>query len=63
MIGVVEDVGPAVVSISSSRSPGGGGPPTGAGSGFFFTTDGYLITNDHVAATAAPGGLKVWDNL
>ncbi|CAM9644684.1 unnamed protein product [Ascophyllum nodosum] len=58
VISVVDDVGPAVVSISSTRSLDGIGPPTGTGSGFFFTTDGYLITNDHVAATAAPGGLK-----
>ena len=59
MIGVVENVGPAVVSITSSSSPGGVGPPAGAGSGFFFADDGYLITNDHVAATAVVGGLKV----
>lgn len=62
VIGVVESVGPAVVSITSSSSPGGVGPPAGAGSGFFFTDDGYLITNDHVAATAVVGGLKVKAN-
>lgn len=59
VINVVESVGPAVVSITSSRSPGTAGPPASSGSGFFFTDDGYLITNDHVAATAAIGGLKV----
>lgn len=62
VIRVVDNVGPAVVSITSSRAPGGIGPPAGAGSGFFFTDDGYLITNDHVAAIAAIGGLKVVRN-
>lgn len=40
VIGVVEDVGPAVVGIS------------GIGSGMILTPDGYVLTNHHVAVAA-----------
>ena len=48
IVQVVDDVGPAVVSISrvSRRGPGG------AGSGVVFTPDGYVLTNAHVVAGA-----------
>ncbi len=48
VVKVVEDVGPAVVSISRRTRRG----PAGAGSGLAFTPDGYVLTNAHVAAGA-----------
>src|SRR5437868_6847170 len=46
VIHVVEEVGPAVVSIARTSERG----PAGAGSGVVFTPDGYVLTNAHVAA-------------
>jgi S1-C subfamily serine protease len=48
VVRVVEEVGPAVVSIGRSSRQG----PAGAGSGVVFTPDGYVLTNAHVAAGA-----------
>jgi S1-C subfamily serine protease len=48
VVGVVEQVGPAVVSISRASKRG----PAGAGSGVLFAPDGYVLTNAHVAAGA-----------
>lgn len=45
VIGVVEKVGPAVISVTGPR----GQRSDGMGSGFIVTPDGYAITNSHVA--------------
>ncbi|HTQ46520.1 MAG TPA: trypsin-like peptidase domain-containing protein [Polyangiaceae bacterium] len=55
VVGVVESVGPAVVSIAR-RGPRG---PAGAGSGVSYTPDGYVLTNAHVAAGARELQLEV----
>ncbi|WP_376789363.1 S1C family serine protease [Thermoflexus sp.] len=48
VIRVVEEVGPAVVSIRSAGAPRRHRAIEPMGSGFFITPDGYLLTNSHV---------------
>lgn len=48
VIGAVDQIGPAVVSIQRSRE----GRGSGAGSGVVITPDGYLLTNQHVVERA-----------
>jgi len=45
VIGVVKNVGPAVISVTSRHDASGGG---GMGSGFLITPDGFALTNSHV---------------
>src|SRR5262245_11894544 len=44
VIRVVQQVGPAVITVSGKEGPGRGG----MGSGFLITPDGYALTNSHV---------------
>ena len=52
VVGVVERVGPAVVSLAAEHPAPGGRAQGGAGSGVVITPDGYLLTNSHVVAGA-----------
>jgi putative serine protease PepD len=47
----VQNVKPSVVSIKAEGSSG-----SGTGSGFIYREDGYIVTNNHVAAPAINGG-------
>lgn len=54
VIGVVEAVGPAVVSIRPHKAANGYEPQeTGSGSGVVIAPDGYILTNDHVVQTGS----------
>jgi S1-C subfamily serine protease len=63
VIGVVDKVGPAVVSIrvkkaaASPRQPGG----EGAGSGVIIAPDGFVLTNNHVVEGASEAEVSVTD--
>jgi S1-C subfamily serine protease len=53
VIHVVEQLGPAVVSLSVRRQRGRRTRGDGQGSGVLFTPDGYVLTNSHVVHGAA----------
>jgi S1-C subfamily serine protease len=57
VVRVVEQVGPAVVSIARASRRG----PSGAGSGVVFAPDGYVLTNAHVVAGADELELRFTD--
>jgi putative serine protease PepD len=48
---IVQNVRPSVVSIKAEGNSG-----SGTGSGFIFREDGYIVTNNHVAAPSLNGG-------
>jgi S1-C subfamily serine protease len=48
VVGVVDLVGPAVVSVHVGRSRGDTTVASGSGSGVVLTPDGYVLTNEHV---------------
>ena len=48
---IVQNVKPSVVSIKAEGNSG-----SGTGSGFIYREDGYIVTNNHVAAPAIKGG-------
>ena len=41
------------------RAPDGAPAPTNQGSGFLISSDGYILTNDHVVGDAAKDGITV----
>lgn len=48
---IVQNVKPSVVSIKAEGNSG-----SGTGSGFIYREDGYIVTNNHVAAPSLNGG-------
>jgi S1-C subfamily serine protease len=62
VVGVVDRVGPAVVSISVRKGSGRrGGRGEGAGSGVVIAPDGYILTNSHVVSGAQSLRISVTD--
>jgi S1-C subfamily serine protease len=53
VVGVVDLIGPAVVSVHVGRRRGDQTVAAGSGSGLIFTPDGYVLTNQHVVARAS----------
>jgi putative serine protease PepD len=51
---IAKKVLPSVVTVNVS-----GGGETGNGSGVIMTSDGYILTNNHVAAVGADGSIRV----
>jgi len=62
VVGVVEKVGPAVVSIGMKRQMRSRGfDSEGAGSGLIIAPDGYVLTNNHVVEDAAEVEVSLTD--
>ena len=62
VIGVVEKVGAAVVSIALRTQQQGGMPAgEGAGSGMILTPDGFILTNNHVVENAESIEVRLTD--
>mmetsp|Transcript_40557 Transcript_40557/g.126858 ORF Transcript_40557/g.126858 Transcript_40557/m.126858 type:complete len:349 (-) Transcript_40557:95-1141(-) len=58
MMELVERAGPSVVSILNEDAEG---RPQGTGSGFVLSSDGLVMTNDHVVASAARLTVQLMD--
>jgi S1-C subfamily serine protease len=62
VIGVVDQVGPAVVSVTvDGRRNGDRRAPGGSGSGVVFTPDGYVLTNAHVVRNSVSRRVAMTD--
>ncbi|MDG4833538.1 trypsin-like peptidase domain-containing protein [Solwaraspora sp. WMMD1047] len=59
LAGVAERLLPSVVTV---RVPGGGGGGSSIGSGFVATSDGYVITNDHVVEASSGSATVVFND-
>jgi S1-C subfamily serine protease len=64
VVGVAEQVSPAVVKIDAyRRTAQGKEQPAGSGSGFLFTPDGLILTNSHVVAETSSLRVYLADGL
>src|SRR5262245_33331703 len=61
VIGAVERIGPAVVSIQVGADRASARTRGGAGSGVIITPDGYLLTNQHVVNGSAQVRIALMD--
>jgi S1-C subfamily serine protease len=64
VVGVAEQVSPAVVKIDTHRrTTQGNEQAAGSGSGFLFTPDGLILTNSHVVAETSSLRVNLADGL
>jgi len=61
VVGAVEQVGPAVVSVYTGGAEEAARARGGAGSGVVVTPDGYLLTNEHVVQRVAQARVSFVD--
>ena len=61
VVGAVEQVGPAVVSVYVGGALEAERARGGAGSGVVVTPDGYLLTNEHVAQRVTQARVTIVD--